>query len=99
MDVKQQKLSDVSELRGCVNVEVAVEGSPSLTVPTVSVDVKQHRTLYHNAQELCKRRGGRSGFPLSNSPYGFCERKVTSDTIPQSSVGGRPGLSAPNSPY
>ena len=26
----------------CVKVEVAVLGSPSLIVPTVSVDVKQH---------------------------------------------------------
>ena len=30
------------ELRSCVKVEVAVLGSPSLIVPTVSVDVKQH---------------------------------------------------------
>ena len=32
----------VSELRSCVKVEVAVLGSPSLIVLTVSVDVKQH---------------------------------------------------------
>ena len=31
-----------TELRTCMKVEVAVLGSPSLTVPTVSVDVKQH---------------------------------------------------------
>ena len=31
-----------SELRSCVKVEVAVLGSPSLTVGMVSVDVKQH---------------------------------------------------------
>ena len=35
------------ELRSCVKVEVAVLGSPSLTVLTVSVDVKQHWTLQH----------------------------------------------------
>ena len=29
-------------LRGCVKVEVAVQGSPPLIVFTVSVDVKQH---------------------------------------------------------
>ena len=29
-------------LRSCVKVEVAVLGSPSLIVRTVSVDVKQH---------------------------------------------------------
>ena len=32
----------VSELRCCVKVEVAVLGSPSLMVLMVSVDVKQH---------------------------------------------------------
>ena len=31
-----------TELRGCVKVEVAVLGSPSLIVLMVSVDVKQH---------------------------------------------------------
>ena len=31
-----------SELRSCVKVEVAVLGSPSLTVLAVSVDEKQH---------------------------------------------------------
>ena len=31
-----------SELRRCVKVEVAILGSPSLIVRTVSVDVKQH---------------------------------------------------------
>ena len=32
----------VSKLRSCVEVEVAVLGSQSLTILTVSVDVKQH---------------------------------------------------------
>ena len=32
-----------SEFRSCVKVEAAVLGSPSLTVITVSVDVKQHQ--------------------------------------------------------
>ena len=31
-----------TELRSCVKVDVAVLGSPSLTVLMVSVDVKQH---------------------------------------------------------
>ena len=31
-----------TEVRSRVTVEVAVLGSPSLTVPTVSEDVKQH---------------------------------------------------------
>ena len=34
----------LSELRSCVKVEVAVLGSPSLTVRTVPVDVKQYCT-------------------------------------------------------
>ena len=34
----------MSELRGCVKVEVSVLGSPSVIVPTVSVDVYQHST-------------------------------------------------------
>ena len=40
---KKQK-SAVRELRSCVKVEVAVQGSTSRTVFVVSVDVKQHRT-------------------------------------------------------
>ena len=32
----------LQELRSCVKVEVAVQGSPFLIVLTVSVDVKQH---------------------------------------------------------
>ena len=32
----------ITEFRSCVNVEVAVLGSPSLIVLIVSVDVKQH---------------------------------------------------------
>ena len=34
----------ISEVRSCVKVEVAVLGSPSLTVLTVSVDVQEHGT-------------------------------------------------------
>ena len=40
-----------------MKVEVAVLGSPSLTVLMVSVDVKQHQTptaLEFRAQELCE---------------------------------------------
>ena len=47
-----------------MKVEVAVLGSPSLIVRTVSVDVR--------AQELCESRGGRPGLPVRNSPYGLC---------------------------
>ena len=35
----------MSDLRSCVKVEVAVLGSPSLIVLTVSVDAKQHTEL------------------------------------------------------
>ena len=33
-----------SEVRSCVKVEITVQGSMSLIVLMVSVDVKQHRT-------------------------------------------------------
>ena len=29
------------------------------------------------AEELCASRGGRSGLPVPNSPYGLCGRKAT----------------------
>ena len=29
------------------------------------------------AQELCKRRGGRPGFPVPNSSYDLCRHKAT----------------------
>ena len=58
-----------------MKVEVAVLGSPSLTVLTVSVDVKQH--LKKKAQELCESGGGRPGLHVPNSPYGLCRQKAT----------------------
>ena len=69
----------LSELRSCVKVEVAVLGSPSLIIRTVSVDVKQHWTRSQNfrAQELCKSRGGCPGLPVPNNPYGLCGRQAT----------------------
>ena len=50
---------------------------PSLIVPMVSVDVKQHWTWKSDlrAQELCESRGGRPYY----GPYGLCERKATLD--------------------
>ena len=39
--LKQASLLIFRELRGCVKVEVAVLGTPSLIVVMVSVDVKQ----------------------------------------------------------
>ena len=48
-----------------MKVEVAVLGSPSLIVLTVSVDVKQHLNLNSDtrAQEVCKSRDGQSNSP------------------------------------
>ena len=62
-----------------MKVEVAVLGSPSLTVLMLSVDIKQHlkKTLYDRAQELCESRGGRPGLTVPNSPYGFIEHHVS----------------------
>ena len=37
------------DLRSCVKVEVNLLGSPSLTVPVVSVDIKQHWTSYSHS--------------------------------------------------
>ena len=67
----------MTELRGCVKVEVAVLGSPSLIVLMVSVDVKQHWTTHDRAQGLCESRGGCPGLPVLNGHYGLCGRKVT----------------------
>ena len=41
---KSEKEDGLTELKICVKVEVEVLGSPSLTVGTVSVDIKQHWT-------------------------------------------------------
>ena len=61
-----------------MKVDVAVLGSPSLTVRTVSVDVKQHLLMNtFRVLELCESRGGRPGIPVPNSPYGLCGRKAT----------------------
>ena len=64
-----------------MKVEVAVLGSPTVIVLTVSVDVKQHWTLtaLRRVQELCESRCGRPGFPNRNSPYGLRGRKATLD--------------------
>ena len=45
-------MSDFPELRSCVKVEVAVLGSPSLTVLMVSVDTKQHLKKERLSSEL-----------------------------------------------
>ena len=36
------------------------------------------------ARELCGSRGGRPGLPVPNRPYGFCGRKATLNSGPQS---------------
>ena len=77
---------DRSELRSRVKVVVVAQGSPSLTVRTVSVDAK-HAALNlnseqgHRAQEMCEGRGGRPGLPVPNSPYGLCGRKACSTEL------------------
>ena len=40
--IRSRSLRRSAELRSCVKEKVAVLGSPSLIVPTVSVDVKSH---------------------------------------------------------
>ena len=88
----------VAELGSCVEVEVAVLGSPSLISPVVSVDGYCGR-----AQELCESRGGRPGFSVSNKPCGFCGRKSTLNRYYTAeelceSLDGRPGLPVSNKP-
>ena len=56
-----------------MKVEVAVLGSPSLIVRTVSVNVsntkkEEGKKCSHGAQEVCESRGGRPGLPIPNSP-------------------------------
>ena len=61
-------------------MEVAVPGSPSLMVPTVTVDVKQRlkkKAFWFRAQELCESGGGHPGLPVPNGHYGLCGRKTT----------------------
>ena len=52
------------EFRSCVKIEVAILGSPSLKVHTVSAGRKT--TLEKRAQEQCERRGGRPELPVPN---------------------------------
>ena len=46
-----------------MKIEVAILGSPSLTVLMDSVDVKQLGTTRVRPQEPCESRGGRPGLP------------------------------------
>ena len=67
---------NLSELRSCVKVEMAVLVYPSVIFHMVSVDINiTEREL--RAQELCESRDDRSGLPDPNSPYGLCGRKAT----------------------
>ena len=50
-------LENMSELRICVKIEVAVLGSRSLISMTVSVDVKQHRNVKKKLGEISVRPG------------------------------------------
>ena len=36
---------------------------------------------YVRAQELCEGRGGRTEFPVPNSPYALCGRKATRNRV------------------
>ena len=57
------------------------------------------------AQKLCESRSGRPGFPVPNSPHGFCGRKATLNWLVQfraqelcESRGGLSGFPVPNKP-
>ena len=51
-----------TELRSCVNIEVAVCGLDCGRKATLNVNSD------FRAQELCESRGGRPGLPVPNSP-------------------------------
>ena len=62
-----------------MKVDLAVLGSPSLIVLTVSCGCKATLNLnqiYIRAQELCESRGGRPGLPVPGSQYGVSKRKA-----------------------
>ena len=79
--VINQLSSSVTEPISYEKVEVAVLGSPSLTVLMVSVDLKAtfkaDDEAVIRAQELCESRGGRPVLPVPDSPYGLYGRKAT----------------------
>ena len=47
----------------------------------MKIDICGHKAALNSGgtrdQELCESRGGRSGLPVPNSPYGLCGRKAT----------------------
>ena len=49
----------------------------SFVVPNMSARPPRTLSPTSSAQELCESRGGRPGFPVSDSPYGLCGRKAT----------------------
>ena len=57
----QQKKNSSTELKSCVKVEVAVLGSPSLTVLTVSVDVQNLKLFWPLLKLSFKVRSSLSG--------------------------------------
>ena len=68
-----------------MRVEVAVLGSPSLIVWSVSVDIKQQlKKTILGALELCEGRGGR---PTSPYKYNLCGRKATLNLLSIQSSG------------
>ena len=91
----------------CVEVEVAALGSPSLISLMISVDVKQHWTeLAQTVHQLCESRGGRTGLPVPNNPYGPYGHKATLNWTSANRVqelresrGGCAGLPVSNKPY
>ena len=62
-----------------MKVEVAVLGSPSLTVLCCLCGREATINVFPRARQLCEGRGDRPGLPVPNSPYGLCGRKATLD--------------------
>ena len=92
-----------AELRSCVKVEVAVLGSPSLTVHTVSVDAKQHwRTELRSCVKVEVDVLGSPSLVVRTVSVDVKQHwTVVSESCGAvcESRGGRPGLPVSNSPY
>ena len=96
----QSFATERSALRSSVKVGVAVLGSPSLIILLVSVDVKQHWTMYTHWSQFVPNMSTRHPRTLSSISSSLCSWFFRSQELCESR-GGHPGLPDPNtnSPY
>ena len=106
VDVKQHFDQRPTELRSCVEVEVAVLCFQSRIIHTISLGVKQHFDQRPTELRSCVEvEVGRPLLPVPNNPYDLCGRKATlrPTTVRAQELcgsrGGRPLLPVPSKPY